>query len=385
GVEGRFTRAFLNPPFAQEGEPERDFINASMDALQPEGKHTAVVYAGIFADDEHKIWRRDFLRKHSLLAMISLPEDLFYPTAAPTSIVVAQAHVPQSDDASILMARVWNDGFEKLKGRRVERPGSQLLEVKQAFANLLAGQPVSSDLVTTVLGSDVKGGAEWSPQQWLPQPHVSLAEMGGQQQLVIRSIYQAVAHFPDLADEALDAFGDAWSGQPDLPTGIRGAVTDFFEVRNGRSTGEKNYVDGPCPYVSSGDASNSVVRLVAPVGDERFDDGAITVTAFGTAAVQPWPFMGRGNGGSAVRVLTPKYNMSFREIVWFAAQINVQKWRFFYARMSIKSRLERLVIESPPERLPDSGASIAGNIRTFRDTLDAFSGVSIAPGPSATP
>lgn len=36
-VHENCTKAFLNPPFSQEGEPEREFIDASMDALEPEG------------------------------------------------------------------------------------------------------------------------------------------------------------------------------------------------------------------------------------------------------------------------------------------------------------------------------------------------------------
>lgn len=52
---------------------------------------------------------------------------------------------------------------------------------------------------------------------------------------------------------------------------------------------------------------------VNDVDGEVFADGGITVTCFGQASVQPWRFMARGNGGSAVRVLIPKYNMSYKE------------------------------------------------------------------------
>lgn len=75
-VEESFTRAFLNPPFSQEGEPERDFIDASMRALEPEGLFAAVVKAGIFADDDNSAWRKEFTRNHTVIGMISLPEDL---------------------------------------------------------------------------------------------------------------------------------------------------------------------------------------------------------------------------------------------------------------------------------------------------------------------
>ena len=372
-VKGKFTKAFLNPPFSQEGEPERDFLSASMDALEPEGLLAAVVYAGIFADDINKGWRTEFLRKHTLLGMISLPEDLFYPTSAPTTIMIARAHIPQDSKNNVFMARVWNDGYAKLKSRRISTSGTQLPEIKTAFDNFMAGRSLDTALATTILGRELHEGQEWSPQQWLSQPHSSVQTISDLQSRAAQSIFQCVAHFPDLADEALPQFGDSWTNRPDLPLGIKQSVSDFFTVVNGKSTGEKNYAEGTLPYISSGDTSNSIVRLVSRVDEEVFEDGGITVTAFGTAAVQPWPFMARGNGGSSVRVLVPRFNMSYREMLWFAAQINIQNWRFFYARMSIKSRIERLEIESPPARMPDVLPHLSANIKAFRDNLVSFS------------
>src|SRR5262249_24736404 len=197
-----------------------------------------------------------------------------------TTIIVGRAHVPQRDDDDVLMCRVWNDGFEELKIRRIEIPGSQLPEIKRTFDAVLAGTSFTSEIATTVKGSDVRDGAEWSPQQWLPQPHVSVAEMKAQQEAVLRSVFQAVAHLPDLEDEALDDFSDVGSAKLPLPVATAGTVSDYFEVTNARSTGEKNYTDGTTPYISSGDATNSIIRLIAPVDDELIEDGAITVTAF---------------------------------------------------------------------------------------------------------
>ncbi|HEV3318294.1 MAG TPA: N-6 DNA methylase [Solirubrobacteraceae bacterium] len=366
-----FTRAFLNPPFSQEDEPEVDFIDAALDALEPEGLLAAVVKAGIFADDRNKLWRERFLKRHTLLGVISLPEDLFYPTAAPTSIVLARAHVPHMQDRKSFMARIWNDGFEKLKSRRVERAGSQLPEVGAAFHGFQEGRPVNSNLAVLVDADRLAGGAEWSPQEYLPQPHPTTAERDAAQEAVLRSMFQAVVRFPDLADETLEDFAEPWESLPDLPVRASHPISHFFDVQQGKSMGEKNYTDGPTPYISSGDASNSIVRPVAEVYEESFAHGAITVTAFGTAALQPWPFMARGNGGSAVRVLLPRFNMSTSEMVWFAAQINLHRWRFFYARQAIKGRITRLVVESPPERLADDGATIAERVESVHDLLES--------------
>jgi type I restriction enzyme M protein len=372
-VRGNFTRAFLNPPFSQVGEPEHQFIDRALETLEPEGLLAVVVIAGIFADDEHRAWRSQFLKKHRVLAVISLPEDLFYPTSAPTSVMIVKAHTPHFPEDKVFLARIWNDGFEKLKGKRIATTGNQIPDVIRLYHQFLRGEVFDSSIAMTVDGRQLFGGAEWSPQEWLPQPPLALSELNNLQQQVVRSIFQAVNVMPDLSSIVLGNFGSAWADKPELPHNQIGTVNDFFEILNAKSSGEKNYAEGDYPYISSGDLNNSIVRLVREENNEIFVHGAITVTAFGLACVQPFPFLARGNGGSAVRVLYPRYNMTFREMVWFAAQINAQRWRFFYARMSIKSRLARLQIQSPPERLQDTGATLRTRLLEFTQQLENLS------------
>ncbi len=374
GIEDSFTKAFLNPPFSQEGEPERDFIENSMNALEPEGLLAVVVKAGIFADDENKIWRKEFTRNHTVLGMISLPEDLFYPTAAPTSILIAKAHIPQPENSNVFMSRIWNDGFEKLKGRRVEVEGSQLPKTEKSFKAFLENKKITSENAISIDSKKILNGSEWSPQQWLSQPIETEVELKKYEDNVRLSLYRAVTALPDLADCVLSDFTNDWQDKDDLNFGITAQVKDFFDVKNGKSAGEKNYREGDIPYISSGDLSNSIIRLVDFEAGEVFEEGGITVTAFGQAYVQPWSFMARGNGGSSVRVLIPKFKMSFNELIWFASQINAQRWRFFYGRMSIKSRLERLEITSPQKQIKDVGKPIDVKIKEFKESLFKLSG-----------
>lgn len=353
-VRGRFTKALLNPPFSQEYEPERDFIDAAMDSLQTGGRLAVVVKSGIFADEENAPWRGNFLRRHTVKAMISLPGDLFYPTAVDTTVMVAEAGRPQQDSDLVFFAKVWNDGFRKLKGKRVEVQGSQLPEVLSKFRVFLSGRKVASRLATVIGARQImEAGAEFSPEKYLPQPQVSEAERVLAQNQVVDSILKTSVCIDDIADEVISDFPSPLT-LPPLPYGRQGRLQDFFEVGNGKSAGESNYIAGTCPYVSSGDPQNSIVRMVEDEDGEVFSDGGITVTCFGCAAVQPWRFMARGNGGSSVRVLLPKYRMSFAELSWFAAQINLQRWRFFYGRMAIKKRLVNLEVFAPAVRLSDA-------------------------------
>jgi hypothetical protein len=168
-----------------------------------------------------------------------------------------------------------------------------------------------------------------------------------------------------LNDVVIGGYPVGLHAKPPLPYNVENRLDYFYDISGGRSSGEKNYEQGPLPYISSGDPLNSIVRLVEADDDNQvFASGALTVTAFGLCCVQPWPFLARGNGGSAVRVLLPKYRMSFAELVWFAAQINMQRWRFGYARMAIASRIRRLVVRSPMAHL-----ATAGNIGDEIDEL----------------
>lgn len=189
----------------------------------------------------------------------------------------------------------------------------------------------------------------------------------------MRGIFEAVTLMPDLADVVLEDFGIVDNVEGDeLPYGTQGKLSKYFDIENGRSIGEKNYIEGTIPYISSGDSTNSVISLIDPVPEEVFEQGGITVKAFGKVALQPWSFMARGNGGSSVRVLLPKYKMSLNELLWFVVQINRQRWRFFYARMAIKGRIANLEVNAPPESLVDSGKTIFERVKIFREQLESL-------------
>ena len=333
-----------------------------MKALQTLGLLAVVVKSGIFADDDNALWRSTFLKQHTLLGMISLPGDLFYPTAVDTSIMIAQAKRPQEETDRVFMAKIWNDGYKKLKGKRVETPGSQLEEVLEQFRLFRKNEDTSSALVKVISATEImQAGAEFCPEQYLPQPDFPEEEKVYYRDDIVKSILRTTVSIDDIADEVIQDFPE-FSSLPDIPYGTEGVIEDYFTVKGGKSSGEANYSEGTCPYISSGDPQNSIIRLVSDVNGEVFESGAITVTCFGRASVQPWRFMARGNGGSAVRVLIPKYNMSFNELVWFAAQINMQRWRFFYGRMAILKRLKRIRLSAPAQKIPDSEHSIAQKV-----------------------
>lgn len=56
----------------------------------------------VLVDPDLAYWRKNLVANHHVFAVISLPEELFYPTAAPTVILIVHAHSPNKDKGTFL-------------------------------------------------------------------------------------------------------------------------------------------------------------------------------------------------------------------------------------------------------------------------------------------
>jgi type I restriction enzyme M protein len=353
-VESRFDRVLLNPPFSQEGEPETDFIDHGLRSLQPGGLLAVVVKANAMVDPDLAAWRRVLVQEHHILGVISLPIDLFYPIGVATTILLLRAHSPDRSQPTFL-AKIHNDGFEISKKRRLPIKGSQLDLVLQLFHRYLDGEWVEMipNLACTVERDRIAHGEEVCAERWLPSASFGLTEFEKHRLELVRQISLAIANYPDVIDEIIEGYEALLAaGETHGKPRERARLEDWFEVSNGRSSGAKNYPGGELPYVSSGDAFNSIVDFVEPPDNEIYDTPYISVTGFGQAYIQPWRFCARGNGGSAVRVLKPRFGMTLSELMWMVGQINSQRWRFHYGRMATVDRLKGLEVDPPPVNLP---------------------------------
>lgn len=92
------TVGFINPPYSQKGEGlhEFNFIDTMLDCLISGGIGIAIVPLGCAVGDHYM--KEKLLQKHTLEAVMSLPDKLFYPVGAIPCIMVFRAHRPHYDD-----------------------------------------------------------------------------------------------------------------------------------------------------------------------------------------------------------------------------------------------------------------------------------------------
>lgn len=108
----------LNPPFSQgdAGLGELYFIKQLLDCLEKGGTGVAIVPISC-AISPHPI-RQELLKFHTLEAVMSMPDELFYPVGTVTCIMVFTAKVPHSLSDKKTWFGYWkNDGFVKTKHR----------------------------------------------------------------------------------------------------------------------------------------------------------------------------------------------------------------------------------------------------------------------------
>lgn len=112
------TVAMLNPPYDVGNARQMEFIEHALDVLNPqsEGRAIAIVQMSCAIKDEKDLKRvkSRILAKHHLKAVLSMPDDLFYPVGVVTCIMVFEANKPNAG------RKTWfgyfkDDGFEKRK------------------------------------------------------------------------------------------------------------------------------------------------------------------------------------------------------------------------------------------------------------------------------
>lgn len=106
----------LNPPFSQGDEDlhELVFIKQMLNCLKKGGTGIAIVPMSC-AITPHPL-REEILKHHTLDAVMSMPDDLFYPVGVVTCIMVFKAKIPHTETNIKTWFGYWkNDGFIKTK------------------------------------------------------------------------------------------------------------------------------------------------------------------------------------------------------------------------------------------------------------------------------
>ena len=202
--KNRPTVAMLNPPYSKSTGPaeQLDFIFNALEDIATLGRCAAIVQTSCALTSKKavKAMHEKLLRKHRLDAVISVPDQLFYPIGVNTCIMVFTAHDPHPSDHGTWFGYLKDDGFtiHKKKGRI---PLNWDQKRKQFLAHYLKKEKVGLAVVEEVAFDD-----EWLAEAYLETDYTILDQQRFDRKLRDFLGYQFLSgRISDVSSKNLDA------------------------------------------------------------------------------------------------------------------------------------------------------------------------------------
>ncbi|MBO5577592.1 MAG: N-6 DNA methylase [Bacilli bacterium] len=109
------TIGLMNPPYSQKDICELEFVEHLLEILEPNGKACVVVPMSCAIGTKFKEVRERLFAKHTLKAVFSMPDDIFYPTGTNVCVMLWEAHAPHNKKIPTFFGFCKDDGFVKRK------------------------------------------------------------------------------------------------------------------------------------------------------------------------------------------------------------------------------------------------------------------------------
>lgn len=105
----------MNPPYSQTDVEELGFVEHLLAVLTIGGIGVVVVPMSCAIGTKYKAVRERLFKKHTLKAVFSMPDDIFYPAGTNVCVMVWEAHCPHDSEQETFFGYCKDDGFVKRK------------------------------------------------------------------------------------------------------------------------------------------------------------------------------------------------------------------------------------------------------------------------------
>jgi len=316
---------FLNPPYSQGSQDlhELKFVQHALNLLEPNSICIAIVPMSC-AISRHPL-RAELMKQHHLEAVMSMPDDLFYPVGTVTCIMVWRSGTPHAKVNKKTWFGYWkHDGFTKVKHRGRVDTESTWDSISAGWVETFRNREViPGQSVLKFVGPD----DEWCAEAYIETDYSELDS-----DYFVSTVKNHVAY--KIQKPLTQKFDNL---RPDEQGWKLFKLEELFEIKKGKRLTKAQMKPGSTPFVSSIDANNGVSAYISQ--NPNHEGNTITVNYDGSVAeayYQESPFWAL----DAVNVLYPKFDMTKEVALFIVAVIRREKYRYNYGR---KWHLERML------------------------------------------
>lgn len=363
------TRVFMNPPFAlkKSDEHEWKFVEAALKSMTDGGLLLAIVPMSVVSEGGTAgAWRLPLLLRHSVVSVISFPEELFYPVSVQSVAIVLRKGIPHTPNQPVLWARVVNDGYRKSKSKRLPIDGPNDLDaLRPVLRSFIADptHPITSKAgILKVAPLDLTDPIlELAPEAYLDSEIPTSAELRSRLDQQVRDNITALVSL-DLQSRATEhnIIHSAADQQKSTPTSFptkfpkfsEFRIGDLFQLIAGDYHSLAEIPEGPIPIASCADGNNGIAGFFAIPPKEAYSH-ALTIAFNGsplTTKLHPYKFGAKDDVAVAIPRKLTHNPWPAEALIFIQAQLNAERWRFSYYRKCFRAKLGRLTVELPQTR-----------------------------------
>jgi len=346
------TIAFLNPPYDVGVARQMQFIEHALEVVSAQnGTVIAIVQmsCGIKNEKELIAVKKRILDRHHLKAVLSMPDELFNPTASVVTCVMVFEANKKHEGRKTWFGYFKDDGFEKRKQRgRIDARG-KWNDIKERWKNAYNNL---DEVAGLSVKQEVKGEDEWCAEAYMETDYSMLNQNDFEKKIrhyLAHTIITNTAPVgildtsnPNKEIQTLDAKNWKWF-----------RYDDIFEIY---TSSDKNFMqseDGDVPYISSTQFNNGVSSFV--MSEATQSKNTITVARNGSVGSAFYHSYDYCASPDDVRIFKPKFAMNKYIALFLCTLIEKEKYRFTYGRKFGTKRMQQSKIKLPitADNLPD--------------------------------
>ncbi|WP_198926468.1 N-6 DNA methylase [Acidithiobacillus thiooxidans] len=325
----------LNPPYAQSKSDaelhELYFVKQMLDCLEPGSMGIAIVPMSCAISPNSA--RDEMMKHHTLDAVMSMPQELFYPVGTVPCIMVWIADKPHAKSAKKTWFGYWrDDGFVKTKHKGRIDLYDRWPTIRDRWVETYRNREVHAgeSVMHTVTAAD-----EWCAEAYMATDYEKVSAS---------SLAQSVKDYLAFKLQAPSKVA-----VPDLEPNSAGwkafKLSDLFDIKKGKRLTKANQTEGSTPYIGAVDSNNGVSGYIGQPAIHA--GGTISINYNGSVAeafYQPDPFWATDD----VNVLYPcGFTLTAETALFLCTLIRLEKYRFNYGRKWHLERMRESVIKLP--------------------------------------
>lgn len=365
------SRVLMNPPFALRGSTDQEhrFVSAALSEMADGGiLFSLLPMDSMFGAREEKVWRsEELLKKHTLVAVVSFPDELFYPAAQKQVVgIIVKKGFPHPRKQPVFWGRINRDGHLKIKSKRLaaidmippreEQDDSfELLPLLRAFVSSPGASKVNRPMLCKTAPIDFSDPLlELVPEAYLDSITPTTKEVSTILDLQIRDIISGLVtvdlRYNNGVPTILEASRNGTPTSQKSGLGVQKRFRDFpldsmFSLTAGDYHSLAEEAPGPLPVVSCADAENGIIGGYTIPASDTYEN-AITIAYNGsplTTKLHPYRFGAKDD----VAVAIPLREYPVEALVFVVASLNSERWRYSYYRKCFQAKLGRLLVKLP--------------------------------------